>query len=69
MTSSACASLKPWRSASEERIASRMKLTRSRQPSSSRTVAAIFDWKPWQLRQFSNRVFLPRASGSSTAPW
>ena len=49
-------------------MASRMKLTRSRQPSSSRITAAIRDWKPWQLMQFWNRVFLPRASGSSTWP-
>ena len=65
MTSSACWSLKPLRSASDERMASRMKFTRSRQPSSSRTTAAILDWKPWQPMQFWNRVSLPFSLGRS----
>ena len=45
-----------------------MNSTRVRQPSSSVVTAAIFDWKPWQLRQLSNRVCLPRASGRSCRP-
>ena len=49
-------------------MASRMNSTRVRQPSSSVVTAAIFDWKPWQLRQLSNSVCLPRASGRSCRP-
>ena len=49
-------------------MASRMYSTRLRQPSRSRTVAAILAWKPWQLMQSLTSTFLPRASGRSWMP-
>ena len=49
-------------------MASRMYSTRLRQPSRSRTVAAILPWKPWQLMQSLTSTFLPRASGRSWMP-
>ena len=42
--------------------------TRLRQPSWSRTVAAILPWKPWQLMQSLTSTSLPRAFGSSWMP-